>query len=77
MPRSVSVSLKSDVTSTGSDVSVSNTTAQKQQKLEFTLNSNLMYPFSLKVQPLGSQVETNELQQNVFSIKDVTVVHPQ
>ena len=36
----------STVTSTGSDVSVSNTTAKATEQ-EFTLNSNRMYPFSL------------------------------
>ena len=60
----------STVTSTRSDVSISNATAERTEQ-EVTLSSNLMYPCSLhnvSLQPRGGQDETNELQQNMFSI---------
>ena len=68
----------STVTSTGSDVSVFSTTAEATDQ-ELTPNSNLMHPLSLRDIPqrcpvrhtLLSQVENNELQQHVFSIKKV------
>ena len=57
----------SAVTPTGSDVSVSNTAAEAAEE-EFTLNSNLTYPFSLHEIPQSiktiqttRQHETNEL----------------
>ena len=71
--RSVNVLVR--VTSTGSDASVSKTTAEATEQ-DFTLNSNQMCPVSLHdicqgiqtIRPLGSQDETNESQQNVVSI---------
>ena len=71
--RSVNVLVR--VTSTGSDASVSKTTAEATEQ-DFTLSSNQMYPVSLHdicqgiqtIRPLGSQDETNESQQNVDSI---------
>ena len=66
-------------------------TTEEATEQEFTLNTNLMYPFSLHnipqsiqtIQPLGNQHEPNELQQKtcfpstLLLGEDVTVVHPQ
>ena len=56
----------STVTSTGSDVSVSNTTA------EATCGTCSHFTTYAVVSRLGSQVDTNELQHHVFSINTIT-----